>query len=62
MKVYLSSSFLDLKQHRQIVAIAMRKARYDVVMMEEYVARDEIVEIACQGDVSECDAYVGIFA
>ena len=62
MKVYLSSTFLDLNHHRETVALALRKAKYDVTMMEEYVARDEVVEIACQGDVSGCDAYVGIFA
>lgn len=62
MKVYLSSTFLDLQDHREKVAKALRKARYDVVMMEEYVARDELVEIACQGDVTGCDAYLGLFA
>jgi len=31
-------------------------------MMEEYAARDAIVEFACQGDVAACDAYVGVFA
>jgi hypothetical protein len=61
MKVYLSSTFLDLKDHRQKISNALRKARYDVVMMEEYVARDELVEIACQGDVAGCDAYLGVF-
>ena len=40
----------------------MRKAGYEVVMMEEYVARDERVEFACQGDVVTCDVYIGIFA
>jgi Domain of unknown function (DUF4062) len=62
MKVYLSSTFLDLQNHREKVAKALRKAKYDVIMMEEYVARDEVVEIACQGDVAGCDAYLGLFA
>jgi hypothetical protein len=62
LKVYLSSTFLDLQDHRERVAGALRKAKYDVVMMEEYVTRDELVEIACQGDVTGCDAYLGLFA
>ena len=62
MKVYLSSTFLDLEDHREKVAKALRKAIYDVVMMEEYVTRDELVEIACKGDVTGCDAYLGLFA
>jgi hypothetical protein len=55
MKVYLSSTYLDLKSHRKTVALALRKAKYDVVMMEEYAAHDAIVEFACQGDVAACD-------
>lgn len=62
MKVYLSSTYIDLKQHRASLARALRKARYDVVMMEEYVARDARVEFACTGDVVECDTYVGLVA
>jgi len=62
MKVYLSSTFTDLKRHRAILARALRKAGYVVVMMEEYVAREQRVESACQGDVVGCDVYVGIFA
>lgn len=62
MKVYLSSTFSDLDRHRAILGRALRKAGYDVVMMEEYVARDQRVEFACQGDVVGCDVYVGIFA
>lgn len=62
MKVYLSSTYVDLKQHRATLARALRKARYDVVMMEEYVARDARVEFACTGDVVACDTYIGLFA
>lgn len=62
MKVYLSSTFLDLKRHRAILGRVLRKAGYDVAMMEEYVARDQRVEFACQGDVAGCDVYVGLFA
>ena len=62
MKIYLSSTYTDLKQHRARLANALRKARYEVVMMEEYVARDVRVEFACTGDVVACDTYVGLFA
>lgn len=62
MKVYLSSTFTDLGRHRAILERALRKARYDVVMMEEYVARDQRVALAVQTDVVACDVYIGIFA
>jgi hypothetical protein len=62
MKIYLSSTYTDLKHHRGVVGRALRKAHYGVVMMEEYAARDQRVEFACQGDVAACDLYVGLFA
>ena len=62
MNVYLSSTYLDLKRHRKALALALRKAQYQVTMMEEYAARDELVEFACQGDVAYCNTYVGVFA
>jgi predicted ATP-grasp superfamily ATP-dependent carboligase len=62
MKIYLSSTYLDLVRHRAKVANSLRKAGYEVVMMEEYAARDQRVEFACMGDVNACDVYVGIFA
>lgn len=62
MKLYLSSTYIDLKTHRATLARALRAAGYDVVMMEEYVARDQRVEFACTGDVVGCDVYLGVFA
>lgn len=62
MKVYLSSTYIDLKHHRAILGRALRKSGYEVVMMEEYVAREQRIEFACKGDVVGCDVYVGIFA
>lgn len=62
MKLYLSSTYIDLKRHRAILGRALRKSGYEVVMMEEYVARDQRVEFSCKGDVVACDVYVGIFA
>lgn len=62
MKLYLSSTYIDLKRHRAVLGRALRKSGYEVVMMEEYVARDQLVEFACKGDVVACDLYVGVFA
>lgn len=62
MKIYLSSTYRDLKDQRSMLALAMKKAKYDVMMMEEYAARDQLVEFACQGDVVTCDVYVGLVA
>jgi hypothetical protein len=62
MKLYLSSTYTDLKGHRTTLSRALRKAGYDVVMMEEYAARDLPVPLACKRDVGACDVYIGVFA
>ncbi len=60
--VYISSTYKDLKEHREAVYHALTKMRYHVVAMEDYVARDERTVDACLSDVAQCDFYVGIFA
>ena len=40
-KVYVSSTFEDLKEHRARVKVALEKAGYDVACMEKYPAFDE---------------------
>lgn len=62
MKVYLSSTFKDLQEHRSSVARALAKAGYHVIRMEEYPARAMHTKAACQRDVAECNIYLGIFA
>ncbi len=61
-KVYISSTYEDLRDYRQTVATALRKIRYDVLRMEENVARDERTRAACEADVRACDVYIGLFA
>jgi len=39
--IYLSSTYEDLKDYRRAVFEALRKAGYEVIAMEEYVARDQ---------------------
>lgn len=61
--VYLSSSYTDLKTHREAVSKALNQlAGVKVIAMEDYVARDERPLPACLKDVAACDLYVGLFA
>lgn len=62
MKVYLSSTYLDLKSQRRAVGKMLRKAQYDVVMMEDYPARAGTAEFESTGDVAGCDVLVGLVA
>jgi formylglycine-generating enzyme required for sulfatase activity len=60
--VYLSSTYEDLKEHRDVVYKALCKSGYDVIAMEDYVAADQRPVDKCLADVSRADIYVGIFA
>ena len=61
-RIYVSSTYTDLVEHRQRVYDILRKMRYDVIAMEDYVATDKRPLDKCLADVASCDIYVGIFA
>ncbi len=61
-KVYLSSTYRDLIDYRRSVYDQMRKMRFDVIGMEDYVASDERPLERCLADVAASDYYVGIIA
>ena len=63
MKVYLSSTYIDLKGYRESVYRTLCKIEgVQVVAMEDYVACDERPVNKCLNDVERCDAYIGLFA
>jgi tetratricopeptide (TPR) repeat protein len=62
IRIYVSSTHSDLVEHRQRVYDILRKMRYDVIAMEDYVAADERPLDKCLADVASCDLYIGIFA
>jgi len=61
-RIYISSTYSDLVEHRQQVYDILRKMRYDVIAMEDYVATDKRPLDRCLADVASCHIYVGIFA
>jgi hypothetical protein len=63
LKIYLSSTFEDLKEHREAVYRQLNKlAGLKVIAMEDYVATDERPLAKCLSDVADCDIYIGLFA
>jgi len=62
MKIYISSTFQDLKEYRDKVYRQLRKMRHDVISMEDYVAGDQRPLAQCLADVAAADIYVGILA
>jgi GTPase SAR1 family protein len=61
-KIYISSTYEDLKEYRETVYRALRKMSHDVIAMEDYVATDKRPLQKCLEDVVSCDIYIGVFA
>ncbi len=62
MKVYLSSTYSDLREHRAAVDRTLRRMGHDVIGMEQYVAEGARPLARCLDDVRGCDAYVVMVA
>jgi formylglycine-generating enzyme required for sulfatase activity/predicted Ser/Thr protein kinase len=61
-KIYISSTYDDLKKEREAAAKAIRRLKHQAIAMEDYVASDQRPLDKCLQDVRSSDAYVGIFA
>ena len=61
-RVFVSSTFSDLADHRQALAIALRKSGHDVIEMETFAAQDERPPAYCFERVAEADYLVGAIA
>ena len=62
LKVYISSTYEDLKEYREAVYDVLRKVKADTIAMEDYVAQDQRPLQTCLEDVASCHIYLGIFA
>jgi hypothetical protein len=61
-KVYVSSTFLDLKECRERLRLLLRRLGHEDVAMEYYVAGEERPVEKCLADVEAAELYVGLFA
>jgi hypothetical protein len=62
IRIYISSTYSDLEEHRKLVYERLRKKGYAVLPAGEYGDADERPLDRCLADVSACQVYVGIFA
>src|SRR5574341_786270 len=62
MKVFLSSTYLDLIEHRKEAAEALARLGHHVIGMETFNARTEDPTKASLHEVEECELFVGIYA
>ena len=60
--IYLSSTYSDLIEHRNLVYRALRRMYHHVIGMEDYVATVQRPLDKCLADVGASDLYIGIFA
>lgn len=61
-KIYVSSTYKDLEDHRKAVKATLERAGFDVECMEKYPAFDERPADRCLADVAACDYYVLVLA
>lgn len=62
MKVYISSTYQDLVDHRAAVDRTLHQMGHDVIGMEQYVAEGSKPVDRCKADVRAADVYVIIVA
>ena len=62
MKIFLSSTYLDLIEHRKAVVNALRTMGEEVDHMEIFGARDEEPTKASLEELGKCDVLVGVYA
>lgn len=61
-KVYISSTYTDLTEHRRAVYDTLRKMRLDPISMEDYPSIETRPLDKCLRDIKKADLYIGIFA
>jgi len=61
-RIYVSSTFKDLKECREKVKVTLKQMSHEDIAMEYYVAEDKKPVNKCLEDVAFCDLYIGIFA
>jgi tetratricopeptide (TPR) repeat protein len=62
MRIYVSSTSMDLENHRRAVIRALLRSGHTPVCMEHHAAADVVPKDESLRGVATCDVYVGIFA
>ena len=62
IKVFLSSTFEDLTEHRKAVLEVLHRMKADVEAMEYFGSRPDGPEAACIQEINECNVLIGIYA
>lgn len=62
LKVFVSSTYKDLIEHRTAVREVLHRMKTDVDAMEYFGSRPDTPESACSKEIADCDVLIGIYA
>jgi tetratricopeptide (TPR) repeat protein len=62
VRVFVSSTFTDLQEHRKAVDAALRRMKENAVIMEYFGARTEEPTEACFSEIEQCSLFIGLYA
>lgn len=62
MKVFLSSTYSDLVEHRRLAGEALERLGQQTGRMEVFGARPQEPSEACLDEVDKCELFVGVYA
>jgi len=62
MKVFISSTYRDLIEHRRAVTDALLRIKLQPIAMEFFSAGPEEPKQVCADEIQDCDLFIGIYA
>jgi hypothetical protein len=62
MRIFVSSTYVDLTQHRAAVNEILLRMKSQVAAMEYFGSRGDEASAACFDEIDKCDILVGIYA
>jgi tetratricopeptide (TPR) repeat protein len=62
MKVFISSTFIDLKEYREAAIKVVNRYKGVPLAMEFFMSQSEEPTKVCKKEIHECDVFVGIYA
>lgn len=62
MKVFISSTYIDLADYRKKAIESLERSGFEVIKMETFGAMPEEPATACEKEIQQCDFFIGIYA
>ena len=62
MRVFLSSTYIDLAEHRRAIVAMLLRMNLTPVAMEHFGSRGMDATAVCLEEIDRCDAFIGVYA